>query len=176
MFRFFSPTFSSFTFPLPYLPLVVPSTIVLTSSHSFFDPTPPPPQKTPFHLDSLGYGNSTFSLTSYALWRSFFFLFLKKPKGSRVSRGGRVDLYSLCSLSPFFLFPAHYMLTNPHRHASQYTLFLFRNRGYTCASFFEASKGVDVCATVSLHLFLVSFSLPHSPSPSNFPIPASYCA
>ena len=68
----------------------------------FLQSLSPTLKKTPFHLDSLGYGNSTFSLTSYALWRSFFFLFLKKPKGSRVSRGGRVDLYSLCSLSPFF--------------------------------------------------------------------------
>ena len=85
------PQYNSFNF----IPLFL-------QSHSFFNPTPPPPQKTPFHLDSLGYGNPTFSLTSYALWRSFFFLFLKKPKGSRVSRGGRVDLYSLCSLSPFF--------------------------------------------------------------------------
>ena len=65
-------------------------------SHS---PTPP--------KNSISFGQSglrQFHIFSHFVrtLEEFFFLFLKKPKGSRVSRGGRVDLYSLCSLSPFF--------------------------------------------------------------------------
>ena len=78
---FFSPTFSSFTFSLPYLPLVVPSTIVLTSSHSFFNPTPPPPPKKLHFIWTVW----VTAIPHFLSLRThsggvFFFLFLKNLK------------------------------------------------------------------------------------------------